>query len=198
MNSRRKSSWRTKWRQSWKSKSTLYFASRCEKKREIDHDYNLNGIAISAASCSKSITNKEELHLVETEKSENMERVVCCLSETESGIFLLPTKRSWCEHEMSVVATYFSPYCLVLQCNYVAESASKLCYKENHKLTHLKTLKKFFVCRDCKQRSVTYGATPIPKHPCRWACNFYPSLLHLPRNSSLSEDRVLILSLYYF
>ncbi|KAJ7351121.1 minichromosome maintenance- protein [Desmophyllum pertusum] len=52
------------------------------------------------------------------------------------------------------------------QCNYVAESAGELCYKEKHSLKYSKALKKFFVCKNCKERTIAYGA-PLPKHPCR-------------------------------
>jgi len=44
-----------------------------KKERENDHGYNVNGIVFSAANCSKSVTNKEELNLVETEKSDQTE-----------------------------------------------------------------------------------------------------------------------------
>ena len=55
---------------------------------------------------------------------------------------------------------------LTLQCNYVAESAGQRCYKENHTLKHFKTLKKFFACKECKQRTIAYGK-PLPKDPCK-------------------------------
>jgi minichromosome maintenance protein 10 len=54
------------------------------------------------------------------------------------------------------------------QCDYIAEGASELCRKESHKLTRFKAVKRFFECKNCKQRLSTYNQV-LPTRPCR-AC----------------------------
>ena len=51
------------------------------------------------------------------------------------------------------------------QCQYTAEIASDLCKKESHNLVRFKATKKFFECKDCKQRRVTYNEA-LPSKAC--------------------------------
>lgn len=52
-----------------------------------------------------------------------------------------------------------------IQCQYTAEIASDLCKKESHNLVRFKATKKFFECKDCKRRRVTYNET-LPSKAC--------------------------------
>ncbi|EDO32764.1 predicted protein [Nematostella vectensis] len=52
------------------------------------------------------------------------------------------------------------------KCDYVAESASDICFKENHPLKQTKAPKRFFSCKNCKQRTISYGAR-MPKLTCK-------------------------------
>ncbi|XP_068758525.1 protein MCM10 homolog [Montipora capricornis] len=100
-------------------------------------------------------------------KSQHVGAVREAEAEREAKYFNELEKKEQMEDKMKTITEIKVRVVFCKQCNYVAESASKLCFKENHVLAHFKTLKKFFVCKNCKQRTVTYGATPIPKHPCR-------------------------------
>ncbi|XP_067025382.1 protein MCM10 homolog isoform X2 [Acropora muricata] len=109
----------------------------------------------------------EEVKKILAARSKHVGAVREAEAEREEKYFHELEKKEQLEDKMKTIMEIKVKVVFCKQCNYVAESASKLCFKENHKLKHLKTLKKFFVCKDCKQRSVTYGAAPIPKHPCR-------------------------------
>lgn len=52
-----------------------------------------------------------------------------------------------------------------IQCHYTAETASDFCKKESHNLVCFKATKKFFECKDCKQRRVTYNEA-LPSKAC--------------------------------
>ena len=56
--------------------------------------------------------------------------------------------------------------CTVPQCQYTAEGTSELCKKESHNLVRFKATKRFFECKDCKQRSVTYNEK-LPTKACK-------------------------------
>lgn len=99
-------------------------------------------------------------------KSHHMGAVLAAEAEREEKYFNELEKKEQLEDKMKTITEIKVKVVYCKQCNYVAESASELCYKENHSLKHSKTLKKFFACKECKQRTITYGA-PIPKHPCR-------------------------------
>lgn len=51
------------------------------------------------------------------------------------------------------------------QCQYTAEAPSELCRKESHRLVRFKATKKFFECKDCTRRTVTYDKT-LPSKAC--------------------------------
>lgn len=51
-----------------------------------------------------------------------------------------------------------------LQCNYTALSASELCRREGHPVRTIKAVKRFFQCKDCKQRTISLDR--LPKRPC--------------------------------
>ncbi len=51
-----------------------------------------------------------------------------------------------------------------IQCNYTALSASELCRREGHALKSIKAVKRFFKCKDCKQRTITLDR--LPKRAC--------------------------------
>ncbi|XP_046839836.1 protein MCM10 homolog [Xenia sp. Carnegie-2017] len=52
------------------------------------------------------------------------------------------------------------------QCKYMAEKPASKCNEEKHVLTSVQVFKKFFACKDCKQRTVTYGQR-YPTRDCR-------------------------------
>ncbi|CAG2161775.1 unnamed protein product [Oppiella nova] len=58
--------------------------------------------------------------------------------------------------------------CVVISCHscqYTAHSASDLCRKSRHKLVRHKATKRFFKCKNCKNRSYTFNVL-IPTKPC--------------------------------
>jgi len=99
-------------------------------------------------------------------KSQHVGAVRAAEAEIQEKYFNELEKKEQLEDKMKTITEIKVKVVCCKQCNYVAESASELCRKENHSLKYSKALKKFFVCKVCKQRTVTYGA-PIPKHPCR-------------------------------
>ena len=64
----------------------------------------------------------------------------------------------------------------------MAEKASKRCKEGNHKLKSFEVFKKFFACRECRERTVTYGKL-YPTHSCRSA-HFTTIVYHKPPNIS--------------
>ncbi|XP_057364805.1 protein MCM10 homolog [Daphnia carinata] len=50
------------------------------------------------------------------------------------------------------------------KCNYTALSASELCRREGHSVRTIKAVKRFFQCKDCKQRTISLDR--LPKRPC--------------------------------
>lgn len=98
--------------------------------------------------------------------------------------------------------------CIVPQCQYTAEGPSELCKKESHSLVRFKATKRFFECKDCKRRSVTYNET-LPTKACTlvsinfttkvahvallsgWALWHYSALWHstcYPNDSTVSDE----------
>ncbi|KAK3739742.1 hypothetical protein QZH41_003574 [Actinostola sp. cb2023] len=51
------------------------------------------------------------------------------------------------------------------KCNYIAESASNICFEENHPLKKTTAKKRFFACKNCRTRTVSYGSI-LPHLTC--------------------------------
>ncbi|KAL9960807.1 hypothetical protein ACROYT_G034310 [Oculina patagonica] len=99
-------------------------------------------------------------------KSQHVGAVRAAEAEREEKYFNELEKKEQLEDKMKTITEIKVKVVFCKQCNYLAESASERCYKESHSLKWSKALKKFFACKDCKQRTISYGA-PIPKHPCK-------------------------------
>jgi len=110
--------------------------------------------------------NSDEGKKLLAAKSQHVGAVRAAEAEMQENYFNELEKKEQLEDKMKTITEIKVKVVCCKQCNYTAESASELCRQENHSLKYSKALKKFFVCKVCKQRTVTYGA-PIPKHPCR-------------------------------
>lgn len=114
---------------------------------------------------SIDLTSEEGKKLLAA-KSQHVGAVREAEAEREEKYFNELEKKERLEDKMKTITELKVKVVCCKQCNYVAEGASELCHKEKHALKYCKALKKFFVCKDCKTRTVSYGS-PIPKHPCR-------------------------------
>ncbi|KAM7439404.1 minichromosome maintenance-related protein [Porites harrisoni] len=110
--------------------------------------------------------NSEEGKKLLAAKSRHVGAVLEAENEREEKYFNELEKKEQLEDKMKTITEIKVNVVSCKQCNYVAESASQRCYKENHTLKHFKTLKKFFACKECKQRTIAYGK-PLPKDPCK-------------------------------
>jgi len=99
-------------------------------------------------------------------KSKHVGAVLEAEAEREEKYFNELEKKEQLEDKMKKITEIKVRVVCCKQCDYVAESASELCQKEKHSLKYSKALKKFFACKECKQRTIAYGA-PIPNHPCK-------------------------------
>ncbi|XP_022806927.1 protein MCM10 homolog [Stylophora pistillata] len=108
----------------------------------------------------------EEGKILLAAKSQHVGAVREAVAEREEKYFNELEKKERLEDKMKTITELKVKVVSCKQCDYVAESASELCHKEKHALKYCKALKKFFVCKGCKTRAVSYGS-PIPKHPCK-------------------------------
>ncbi|KAH7947477.1 hypothetical protein HPB52_012309 [Rhipicephalus sanguineus] len=88
--------------------------------------------------------------------------------EQEEQYFSVLEKKEQLEEKMLSVTEIQCDVVSCRKCNYTAQQASDLCKKENHALKHHKAMKRFFRCKDCSHRTVTFAR--VPAHSCR-KCN---------------------------
>ncbi|KAL3204692.1 hypothetical protein MRX96_011672 [Rhipicephalus microplus] len=88
--------------------------------------------------------------------------------EQEEQYFSVLEKKEQLEEKMLSVTEIQCDVVSCRKCNYTAQQASDLCKKENHVLKHHKAMKRFFRCKDCSHRTVTFAR--VPGHSCR-KCN---------------------------
>jgi len=100
-------------------------------------------------------------------KSKNVGAVKLAEAEREEKYFNTLEKKEAMEQKMLSVTEIKVTCYACRQCNYVAESLSKLCKEEKHPHISLPgSMKRFFACRSCKTRCVAYRRI-MPKVPCK-------------------------------
>lgn len=98
-------------------------------------------------------------------KSLHVGQVKAMQAEREEKYFNELEKKENLEEKLNAIKEIAVMVYSCKKCNYVAESASDLCFKEHHPIKKTTTHKRFFVCKHCSQRTVSYG-TKMPKLTC--------------------------------
>ncbi|XP_037519774.1 protein MCM10 homolog isoform X1 [Rhipicephalus sanguineus] len=111
---------------------------------------------------------KEEVEKLLRQKSSHAHQVDDIEQEQEEQYFSVLEKKEQLEEKMLSVTEIQCDVVSCRKCNYTAQQASDLCKKENHALKHHKAMKRFFRCKDCSHRTVTFAR--VPAHSCR-KCN---------------------------
>ncbi|KAH8021945.1 hypothetical protein HPB51_018794 [Rhipicephalus microplus] len=111
---------------------------------------------------------KEEMEKLLRQKSSHAHQVDDIEQEQEEQYFSVLEKKEQLEEKMLSVTEIQCDVVSCRKCNYTAQQASDLCKKENHVLKHHKAMKRFFRCKDCSHRTVTFAR--VPGHSCR-KCN---------------------------
>ncbi|KAH6927306.1 hypothetical protein HPB50_001605 [Hyalomma asiaticum] len=111
---------------------------------------------------------KEEVEKLLRQKSSHAHQVDDIEQEQEEQYFSVLEKKEQLEEKMLSVTEIQCDVVSCRKCNYTAQQASDLCKRENHVLKHHKAMKRFFRCKDCSHRTVTFAR--VPAHSCR-KCN---------------------------
>ncbi|XP_048576356.1 protein MCM10 homolog isoform X2 [Nematostella vectensis] len=115
-----------------------------------------SGIDLNSAE-GKRLLCARSLHVGQVEEAQ---------AERQEQYFSSLEKKEQLEDKLkSIKEIIVKVYCCK-KCDYVAESASDICFKENHPLKQTKAPKRFFSCKNCKQRTISYGAR-MPKLTCK-------------------------------
>ncbi|KAK2163131.1 hypothetical protein LSH36_85g07077 [Paralvinella palmiformis] len=85
--------------------------------------------------------------------------------EKQDQYFEVLEKKEQMEEKMSSVTEVKCKAYVCKQCKYRAMSVAPHCREQNHNIITSDATKKFFECKDCKQRTITIER--YPHHPCR-------------------------------
>jgi minichromosome maintenance protein 10 len=120
---------------------------------------------LSLADFNIDINSDEGKQLVQA-KSQHEELVVAAEQEKEDEYFRHLEQREKMEDKMRATMEIRVRVVSCLECHYIAENAAKRCLDECHKTVKHKAMKRFFVCKKCKQRTHTYDEK-YPIQPCK-------------------------------
>ncbi|XP_042902667.1 protein MCM10 homolog isoform X3 [Parasteatoda tepidariorum] len=104
----------------------------------------------------KAILNRKSSHAYEVEVAE---------IEKQESYFSALEKKEQMEEKMASTTEVVCDVVSCKQCKYTAHHATDRCKDRRHPLKRHKAIKRFFVCKDCKNRSCCF--TKLPKRPCR-------------------------------
>ena len=130
--------------------SELQSSGDCEESEEEKRAKKLKNDLIEKALNCKSIHDNE---------------VEIAEMKAQNKYFTSLEKKEKMEEKLSQI---YEMECHVISCHvckYTAHSASELCKKSGHKLVRHKATKRFFKCKNCKNRSFAFNLL-LPTKPC--------------------------------
>lgn len=154
---------------------------RPSKRSKAELDSLLEAKSSHADLIDQYETQQSEEYFNKLERKEQMETkmldtfeikttAVSCLKVTfnESHDFYIVAYKKFFTSSNNLKFKYFCFPTYIesyrLQCKYTALSASELCRREGHPLRSIKAVKRFFQCKDCKNRTISLDR--LPKRPC--------------------------------
>lgn len=136
---------------------------------------------------------EEQVEKLLRQKSSHAHQVDDLEMEQEVEYFSILEKKEMLEEKMLSVTEVQCDVVSCRKCNYTAQQASDLCKKEGHALKHHKATKRFFRCKDCSHRTVTFAR--VPAHSCRKCSgsNFERTSMGKPRPGPMLDSEKLLI-----
>ncbi|XP_062522782.1 protein MCM10 homolog [Corticium candelabrum] len=136
--------------------------------------------------------NSEQGKSLITARSKHEGLLALAEQEREERYFHRLEEREKMEDKMRATMEIRVRVTSCIDCCYTAESAAQRCLDERHKTVKHKATKRFFSCKNCKQRTCTYDEK-YPLKSCKNCANhnFEKKSMFIERKTS-SEDKLLI------
>ncbi|XP_067935139.1 protein MCM10 homolog isoform X2 [Watersipora subatra] len=140
-------------------------------KRRLDNSLNssqeadteekkTNDLGEKRVKLNKLDVNSQAYLEIRNKKSINSHLVKQVENERESQYFGAMEKKESYETKLLNTHMIESKIYYCIQCDYQDWSLAKRCFEERHKYRKLPALKRFFRCKDCKERVVTHEKFP--------------------------------------
>ncbi|XP_031562040.1 protein MCM10 homolog [Actinia tenebrosa] len=98
-------------------------------------------------------------------KSLHNDQVESVQAERQEKYFNELEKKERLEDKMKAIKELTVTVYCCKKCKYIDESAADICFKENHPLKKTKASKRFFACKHCGTRAISYSSK-LPKVTC--------------------------------
>eukprot|EP00794_Sanderia_malayensis_P005993 gene5993-6689_t len=137
----------------------------CEENLEPSSKKRRKGL-LEDAFGSLDFDSDEAKRILKT-KSAHVGQVRQAEAEREAAYFNVLEKKEMYEEKMQNVKEIKVEVACCKICKYMHEFASKYCKDQGHPIIKVDAMKRFFICKHCKHRTIAFKK--LPDHPCRTA-----------------------------